>query len=154
MKSKLEVQLPRHSVIDVQGSEIAMTHRFFSRALPTPILKRCALSVALMLLLASPSLQAQTSAMPSAPTLDQRFESALVHYERNQWPQAYAALVQLAEFGHPEAARMALAMWRFGPKLFSQDFFATTQQLELWSRVWGCGGDNTGLECRVAQRSP
>lgn len=129
-----------------------MTYRLLSHALPAPLPKRCALSVALTLLLASASLQAQTSAMPSAPTLDQRFESAIVHYERNQWPQAFAAFVQLAELGHPEAARMALAMWRFGPKLHSQDFFATAQQVELWSRVWGCGGDNTGLECSLAQR--
>lgn len=130
-----------------------MTYHFLSRALPTTTRKPYALSVALTLLLASASLQAQTSVMPSTPIPDQRFESALVQYERNQWPQAYAALVQLADLGHPEAARMALEMWRFGPKLFAQDFFATAQQLELWSRVWGCGGDNTGLECRLARRS-
>lgn len=88
------------------------------------------------------------------PTLQHRFESALVDYERNHWRQAYLHLSELGELGHPEAARMAFDMWRFGPQLYGSRFEATAAQVARWQRVSGCGGDSTGRECVLALQVP
>lgn len=96
---------------------------------------------------------AQTSPAPP-PTLQQRFESALVDYERNHWQQAYTQLSELGELGHPEAARIAFDMWRFGPQLYGSRFEATAAQVARWQRLGGCGGDSTGRECALALQSP
>jgi|GEM_PF-1703177 len=83
-----------------------------------------------------------------------QFDAALVEYERNHWPQAFAALSALADRGHTEAARMALQMWRYGPALYGREFVATSRQVEAWARGWGCGGDATSHSCELSQRTP
>lgn len=110
-----------------------------------------ALSLVLILALLAGSAPAQT--VPSSPA-NVEFEAALLAYERNHWTQAFAALARLADSGHPEAARMALQMWRFGPQLYRTEFAASATQVERWTRSWGCGGDSTGRECNSAPASP
>jgi hypothetical protein len=78
------------------------------------------------------------------------FEAAMQAYERNHWPQAYAALAQLADRGHPEAARIALQMWSHGPKLYGTAFTATSRQVAFWTQRWGCDGDATSRACTLA----
>jgi hypothetical protein len=35
---------------------------------------------------------------------------------------AFAQLAELADQGHPQATRLALQMWRYGPSLYGQRF--------------------------------
>ncbi len=60
------------------------------------------------------------------------FDQAMQAYERNHWPEAYAAFARLADQGHPEAARLALQMWAWGPRLYGRRFDASEQQLRQW----------------------
>jgi hypothetical protein len=98
------------------------------------------------------ALLAGTATAQPAQTPDaiQAFDVALLAYERNQWPEAFSALVRLADRGHPEAARMALQMWRHGPKLYQTSFSASATQVERWTQLWGCGGDETSRACQIA----
>ncbi len=99
-----------------------------------PALRAAALMLAL--------LAGVASAQPAGNAVaDTAFDDAMVAYERNHWDEAYAALVPLADGGHPQAARMALQMWRFGQQLYQRDFSATPAQLARWTRLWPCGCD-------------
>jgi 2,4-dienoyl-CoA reductase-like NADH-dependent reductase (Old Yellow Enzyme family) len=108
-----------------------MQHR---KRIEIPSLRMAMLAGALLVSVAS----AQTTGTPAA---DPAFDNALVAYERNHWDEAYTALAQLADRGHPQAARMALQMWRFGPKLYQKDFGASAAQLERWTQLWPCTSD-------------
>jgi hypothetical protein len=66
------------------------------------------------------------------------FAAAMQMYERNQWPQAYAALARLADLGHAEAARIALQMWQWGPVLYRTEFAASAERRARWAWVWNC----------------
>ncbi len=87
---------------------------------------------------------------PAAPAFDAAFDNALVAYERNHWDEAYTALAQLADRGHPQAARMALQMWRFGQKLYRMDFSASPAQPERWTRMWPCASGAAAPACTKA----
>ena len=121
--------------------------RWFCKAL-------MAVAFVLCLLLAANCVQAQTGASSTPPTVAQRFDAALVAYERNHWPEAYAALSALADNGHPEAARMAHQMQRYGLALYGREFVASASQVALWKRRWGCSGDATGAGCQQALAAP
>jgi hypothetical protein len=118
-----------------------------------PVLLLSATCAVLVLVLA---LQAGTaSAQPAHSAEDTRtFDAAMVAYERNHWDAAYAAFTTLADRGHPEAARMAAQMWRHGPALYHTSFAASAQQVERWSRSWGCAGEAAGRACLHALRAP
>lgn len=60
------------------------------------------------------------------------FESALQAYRDNHWRDAFAGFARLADGGHPEAARVALQMWTWGPRLYGVEFGASVQQLDRW----------------------
>ena len=60
------------------------------------------------------------------------FEAALLEYERCHWATAWESLARLANRGHPLAARLALDMQRFGPRLFGGTFRADSAQLAAW----------------------
>lgn len=62
------------------------------------------------------------SAPLAQSALNAGFERSLQHYENNQWLAAFALLAELADQGHPEATRLALQMWRYGPSLYGQRF--------------------------------
>jgi hypothetical protein len=108
-----------------------------------------------MLLLAGSGLAQNSAPVPAAPpSHDLRFAQALLAYENNHWPQAFATLSQLGDEGHAESARMALQMWRYGRALYGVSFSASAAQVDYWGQIWGCGGDATGRECRVALQTP
>jgi len=108
----------------------------------------------LCLLAAASGVQAQAITPSAPPTAAQRFDAALVAYERNHWPEAYAGLSALADGGHPEAARMALQMRRYGPALYGREFFASAGQLEQWARSSGCAGVAAEDNCLRALAAP
>lgn len=110
------------------------------------------LSAGCAVLVLALALQATDATAQTANTPDDvaAFDAAMVAYDRNHWDAAFAALVGLADRGHPEAARMALQMWRFGPKLYQTNFSASAAQVERWTRLWGCGGDATSRACQLA----
>lgn len=112
------------------------------------------LTLALCLLAAANGVQAQTVAPSTPPTVAQRFDAALVAYERNHWPEAYAALSALADGGHPEAARMALQMRQYGPALYGREFVASASQVALWKRRSGCSGAASGVGCQKGLGAP
>ncbi len=74
----------------------------------------------------------------AADTDDMAFGDAMVSYERNHWREAYDALSALADRGHPEAARIALQMWRYGPTLYGSGFGAAPMQRQRWVHAAAC----------------
>lgn len=70
---------------------------------------------------------------PAADAQAPAFADAMQHYERNHWPQAFAALQALADQGHPEAQRVALLMWRHGTALYGTTFNASSAQRSQWA---------------------
>ena len=77
---------------------------------------------------------ALTVAGPSraAPTDDDRFVGAMQLYHDCHYSAAYGRLAQLADGGHPEAARIALLMVRLGPQLYRNEWSATQNQIHHW----------------------
>ena len=76
----------------------------------------------LCLLSAANGVQAQTVAPSTPPTVAQRFDDALLAYERNHWPEAYAAFTALADSGRVQSARVAAQLHRSGPRLYGMRF--------------------------------
>jgi len=113
----------------------------------TILLNRPMRHAAIVLALLAGAASAQAA---DAPDALQAFDAAMVAYERNHWDEAFTALARLADRGHPDAARMALQMWRFGPKLYQTNFSASAAQVERWTRLWACGGDATSRACQLA----
>ena len=52
-----------------------------------------------------------------------------------RWQQAFTRLAELADAGHPVAARIALLLVRRGTRLFGGSFRASAQQLASWQRA-------------------
>jgi hypothetical protein len=105
-------------------------------------------------LLATTTLPA-TAAPCGAAGIASRYDAAHVDYEIGHYAEAYAAFAQLADAGHPGAARIALQMRRFGPTLYGADFAASAEQVERWVRlatpsaVAAAGGS-----CALASNAP
>lgn len=94
-------------------------------------------------------------AQPAADgAMAREFDDALAAYDRNHWPDAYRAMSALAARGHPEAARIALQMWRHGPALYGRTFSADAAQVDAWTQLWVCAGGATGRACEIALRTP
>ena len=92
------------------------------------------------------------SAQPSAESLNESarssdFEATQLNYERNHWPQAYAAFAALADRGHGDAARIALQMARHGPALYGSSFSASDGQRKRWAALAACAGELAIAEC-------
>ncbi len=130
---------------------IVVTAAVFAMNWRTVFLVRPLHHVAVVLALFANGATAQTAHAPDSALA---FDTALLAYERNHWDAAFATLVQLADRGHAEAARMALQMWRFGPKLYQTNFSANAEQANRWAQLRACGGDATGRACQVARRAP
>ena len=116
-------------------------------------LRRRGLALA-ALALAALALALGSGATRGAPTTEPAmdFDDALLAYEVNHWQQAYAAFAALADRGHVEAARLALAMRRHGPTLYGTRFVATERQVERWSGLCTCAADSAAAPCQLALR--
>jgi hypothetical protein len=64
-----------------------------------------------------------------------RFDVALRLIEDGRWQAAFTGLVQLADDGHPQAARIALVFAQRGTSLFGGQFPASARQRERWQRA-------------------
>ena len=64
-----------------------------------------------------------------------RFGEAMRLMEDGHWRQAFTRLAELADVGHPQSARIALLLVRYGTRLFGGSFRASAQQLESWQRA-------------------
>lgn len=94
----------------------------------TRLLSRLArLAVLAPLVVAGIAAQAQTPLHP-----EQGFEAAMQAYQEGRYPAAYGRFVKLASGGHAEAARIALAMHRYGPQLYGSQWDAAPHQLRDW----------------------
>ena len=82
----------------------------------------------------TPAPTTQAANQTANQTLADRFDDAMQAYERNQWPQAFDALRQLAELGHSDATRLVLQMHRHGMRLYGQALALTPQQIERFSQ--------------------
>jgi hypothetical protein len=60
------------------------------------------------------------------------FKDTHAQYEAGHYADAYARFARLADCGHREAARIALQMRQFGPRLYGARFHAGPQQLGRW----------------------
>lgn len=115
------------------------TTRIGRNTAPAPDSRRLIASCvsALNLCIALPVLaQAPISATPvanvvAAESTKLRYAEALQAYERNQWPQAFAAFMELANQGNADAARVAILMHLHGPRLYGQHFALTASQWAL-----------------------
>jgi hypothetical protein len=106
---------------------------------------------------ASPAQTTATAADETDGESEARFQEAMLAYERNHWSLAFLLLSALADSGHPESARIALQMWRHGPRLYRSEFNVGTRQIERWTLVWACSDDATPVACRrglQARQSP
>lgn len=106
----------------------------------TLLLARPLRHAAVVLALLASAASAQTA---HAPDTVAAFDAALLAHERNHWDEAYAALVRLADRGHPDAARMAQQMWRYGPQLYGTAFKAQPEQVARWTKLPGCAESRT-----------
>ena len=64
-----------------------------------------------------------------------RFGEAMRLMEDGRWQLAFTRLAELADVGHPLAARIALLLARRGTRLFGGTFRASAQQLVAWERA-------------------
>jgi hypothetical protein len=113
---------------------------------PTPAVTSCLRTCAVVL----PLLAGAALADPVTET-EAAFENARTAYECSHWHQAYTAYAALADRGQAEAARIALQMWRQGPRLYGTTFAIDDAQAQRWARLVKCPGG--GLDCPTAQAS-
>jgi hypothetical protein len=56
-------------------------------------------------------------------------------YADGRWSTAFGRFAALAEHGHPDAARIALLMVRYGPQLYHSAWSVTAGQLARWQQA-------------------
>ena len=72
-------------------------------------------------------------AQAPAPTPATVWALALKSYQQGRWSSAYGRFAHLADMGHPDSARIALFMLRYGPRLYGTPWSASPTQVEDWS---------------------
>lgn len=83
------------------------------------------------------ALTALSGVPAQAPSSDVRFITAMKLYHDDRYAAAYGRMVELADEGHTEAARMALLMLRFGPTLYRNQWSASQDQIQHWLALAG-----------------
>jgi len=68
----------------------------------------------------------------SDPEVEAQFNDALDLFRASRWSAAYGLLSELAEQGHPDAARIALFMVYYGDRLFGTHWSASAEELAAW----------------------
>ncbi|MFO1217181.1 MAG: hypothetical protein U1E89_02240 [Burkholderiaceae bacterium] len=69
------------------------------------------------------------------PADDGRMQAALQAMQASRFADAFEQLADLADEGHPQAARMALLFAQRGTRLFGGRYAATAQQQRSWKRA-------------------
>ena len=70
---------------------------------------------------------------------DAEFAAAIGKHKEGRWADAYGRLVDLANRGDPDAARVALFMLRYGPVLYGSHWDASTEEVEYWQNLTATG---------------
>jgi len=80
---------------------------------------------------------AKRGAPPAMPASERArcFGRAMHLMEDGRWQHAFTQFAELADVGHPLAARIALLLVRRGTRLFGGGFHASAQQLIAWQRL-------------------
>jgi hypothetical protein len=60
------------------------------------------------------------------------FNNVVKLYRQAKFAGAYGRFCELADRGHPEAARIALFMLRYGSQLYNSEWGASQGQIERW----------------------
>lgn len=68
---------------------------------------------------------------------DARFREAMRLCRAGHWSAAYGRFAALADEGHVPAARVALAMWQNGHRVYGRDWSAAPSQVEAWEGAIG-----------------
>lgn len=78
---------------------------------------------------------ALTAVAAPADTADDRlrFDQALEMYREGRFSAAFGRFAGLANRGHPDAARIAIGMVRYGRELYGTEWSASAWQLRQWS---------------------
>jgi hypothetical protein len=63
------------------------------------------------------------------------FSEVLKLYHQAKFAGAYGRFCALADRGHPEAARIALFMLRYGKELYGSDWSASQGQIDGWTAL-------------------
>ena len=92
------------------------------------------------------SLPRTTRGMPGARSLQRndgasertrQFDEAMRLLEDGCWHAAFLSLSELADDGHPQAARVALVFVKRGTSLFGGTFHASAEQRDSWEQALG-----------------
>lgn len=65
----------------------------------------------------------------------EEYNYAIKLYRQAKWAGAFGRFCVLADRGHPEAARIALFMLRYGPQLYGTAWSASQEQIDGWVYV-------------------
>ena len=85
-----------------------------------------------------------TAATPATAAVkdDWAFSEAVEQYQRGHWADTYGRFIELANDGDRDAARIALFMYRYGPRLYGSYWDASPDELDVWERL-GTQGPKT-----------
>lgn len=70
--------------------------------------------------------------VPAAASTETEYQYAMTLYKQARWSGAYGRFCELADRGHPEAARIALFMLRYGTELYGSGWTASQVQINDW----------------------
>lgn len=70
------------------------------------------------------------SASPADDAVQYAYATSL--YQQARWAGAFGRFAALADRGHPDAARIALIMLRYGRELYRTEWSATDAQVARW----------------------
>lgn len=76
-------------------------------------------------------------AFPAWAASDPSFDLAVRSYRAGRYSDAYGKLIPLANNGNEQAARIVLFMYAHGPLLYGTAWDASSEDIELWSRLAG-----------------
>lgn len=82
----------------------------------------------------TPFTDAAPRAGPAVDATRSHFERAMQRFESGQWDLAFTELSELADRGHPAAARVALMLVCRGSSLFGGRFSASREQRARWQQ--------------------
>ncbi|NML43108.1 hypothetical protein HHL11_05050 [Ramlibacter sp. G-1-2-2] len=74
---------------------------------------------------------------------DARFREAMRLCRAGHWSAAYGRFAALADEGHVPAARVALAMWQNGHRVYGTDWSAAPSQVLSWEQATGVPATHT-----------
>ena len=66
---------------------------------------------------------------------DTAMAEAMAYYRNGHVSAAYGRFAELADKGDAEAARIALMMLRYGPRLYGHEWGASQPQIDRWTEL-------------------